>query len=106
MARIFGERILQIQGSIGRVFFRAILDEASFRRADLRGADLANASCKKADLFGANLGLDELGGPTSVEGTNFTDACLERTDFTGAIYNDRTIFPVGFDPLQRGLRKR
>ena len=73
-------------------------------RADLRGASFFRASFRRADFRQARLCLDNLLGSTDVSGLDFSDALLDEADFTGAIYDTGTKFPVGFNPLQRGLR--
>jgi hypothetical protein len=37
---------------------------------------------------------------------DFSGSNLDGADFTGAVYDDETVFPEGFDPKQRGLVHR
>lgn len=59
----------------------ACFREARLMRACLREADLAGADLRGADLRGA---------------------VLTGADLTGALYDSRTRWPSGIDPLQRG----
>lgn len=84
---------------------------ASFRNADLRGAKLTtclkDANLDGADLRGAKLGL--------VEGATLRNADLRGADLSaafghirslkGAIYDSSTMWPKGFKPETRGVRK-
>lgn len=67
----------------------ANLAYADLHMADLTGADLTRAQLYEADLRGADLREAHLG-----------DAKLE-----GAIYDEKTTFPSGFDPDKAGLRR-
>ena len=100
------------------------LQGSNFSHADLYGANLAdanfdscclvhadlgftfmhNVSFRNADLRHARFSLNELGGGLSLYQVDFTDANLDAADFTGAEYDDLTIFPARFDPHQCGLR--
>ena len=68
------------------VVFRR-LDGASLILANFSDANLERASLRDTDLRSANL-----------TGANLTDVKL-----TGAFYDDRTRFPVGFDPVAAGM---
>jgi uncharacterized protein YjbI with pentapeptide repeats len=59
----------------------AVLYEAILVRADLSGAILAGADLRRADLREAELG---------------------EADLQGALYNDHTRWPEGFDPVEAG----
>lgn len=83
--------------------FEATLTRAIMRGADLRGADLSCAVLKDAVLDGANLGRDNLGGSTWVAGADFTGVNLHNTDVRGAVYDEHTVFPSGFDPIKAGM---
>jgi len=58
-----------------------------------------------ANLRDANLGRDNLGGATQLQGASLAGAQLERAALTGAEYDDSTIFPEGFAPQASGMRK-
>ncbi len=65
-----------------------VAEHASFIRADLSGADVWGGTFKNA---------------------NFVDAICdfaehEKCDFEGAIFSANTKFPIGFDPIARGLK--
>lgn len=70
-------------------FRNSVLVEAKLDGSVFAGTDLTNARLERASLLG----------------TDLRDAKLEGTRFAGAIYNDRTRFPLGFDPDERGLIK-
>ena len=102
----------------------ADLMEANFTRADLRDANLSGADLIGADLTGAYLSGAYLSG-ADLSGANLTEADLIgadlykadliRADLTGtdlsgadlreAIYDDKTMFPEGFDPVESGMKK-
>ena len=96
----------------GRSFKRAILYWANLQAADLSGCDfeaanLRGAHLQDAILVGANLrnaqlGRDNLGGSTHLEGADLTLAQQHGADFNGALYDARTKFPSGFDPQAAG----
>jgi len=84
-------------------FFKANLDGANFENAVLQGVNLNAASCLKTNFRGANLGQDNLGGSSSLQGTDLTGAILNHAIFTGAQYDDETVFPKGFSPKSHGM---
>jgi uncharacterized protein YjbI with pentapeptide repeats len=90
------------------------LDGGSFQHATVKGANLNGASFKGADLTGIDL------RDVIAEGADFTDAILRNADLrmsslkdatligadlTGAAYDDRTVWPAGFDPVKAGAEK-
>lgn len=105
---------------------RANLLKADLREAHLVGAKLAGANLKEADLTNAHLewafmGTTNLLGAclkgaqmvgTELRGANLaytdlSDANLEDTSLTwsrlrGATYNEKTLWPEGFDPISAG----
>lgn len=86
-------------------FFRARCIGTNFTRASLQGAVLDLADLTEADLTEADLSYDNLQGSTSLLGTCLRDAILTETKFEGALYDDETIFPKGFDPQAVGMIK-
>jgi hypothetical protein len=44
-----------------------------------------------------------LGGRLFLHEVNFANANLDNVDFTGAIYDERTVFPEGYIPEEHGL---
>lgn len=88
------------------------LSGVDLRGVDLKGAILRWAILKGTDLRGTDLrGVNLRGG--DLRGANMTEADLRRTDLRwadlrwvnlrGAKYNDKTLFPVGFDPKIRQM---
>lgn len=75
-------------------FFRANLAGASLRNAYFRNVVLREAKLDGADLTRADLRRADLAG-----------ASLESANLTGAVYNDATIWPDGFDPNAAGAIK-
>lgn len=81
----------------------ADLSFANLSNADLRGAQLCRATCRGTNFSGANLGLDNIGGRTNLSGADLSTANLTGATFTGALYDDFTRFPAGFDPRGAGM---
>ncbi|MBM0231624.1 pentapeptide repeat-containing protein [Micromonospora sp. STR1_7] len=78
---------------------RAQLDDAyltatDLRRAHLGGARLVNARLTGAHLQGADLQRADL------RGADLTGACLDGADLTGVHFDQRTRWPMGFNPDQ------
>ena len=83
----------------------------NLRWADLRGADLRDAwfisllngyggrsMWVETDLRGADFsGAD-------IRGANLNSALLEASKFEGALYDEKTKWPVGFDPTKEGAK--
>ncbi|MFM6783905.1 MAG: pentapeptide repeat-containing protein [Dolichospermum sp.] len=85
----------------------AKLTYTNLENTNLIGADLTEAHLKKAKLIGANLENTNLIGADLTEadlkkakliGANLIGADLTKADLLGAIYNDETKFPEGFNP--------
>jgi uncharacterized protein YjbI with pentapeptide repeats len=53
---------------------------------------------REATLDGANLGMDNVGGRTQLQGADLRGASLLNTCFNGALYDESTKFPDKFDP--------
>ncbi len=87
------------------ILFRADLTGADLRECLLCGADLKETTFVGADLRDANLGKDNLGGSTQLQGANLRDAKLRGTILTDAEYDDATVFPDGFNPRASGMRR-
>jgi uncharacterized protein YjbI with pentapeptide repeats len=75
-------------------FGGADLTDANLQRAFLRGADLREARLAGADLRRARL-----------TGATLCRADLVEADLRGAIYDDQTRWPPGFDADERGARR-
>lgn len=75
----------------------AVLWQARLEDADLRATDLTAADLTGARLNGARLDLADL------RGADFSQADLTDTTFRGAMADDTTIWPAGFDPQRAGV---
>lgn len=84
-------------------FFQANLSHAILRNTNLRGTVLECAILRNACLDGADLGIDNVGGSTCVNGADFTGVDLRHANLRGAVYNQNTVFPDGFVPAQAGM---
>lgn len=89
----------------------ARMSGADLGRARLIGADLSGADLSKADLIGANLCKANLSGTNLSEarlifsylmGANLSRANLSNADLREAKYDQKTIWPDGFDPKEAG----
>ncbi len=83
------------------------LREADFRGADLYGTQFMDSLLCRADFSeGTNLGYAKLNGAdlseANLSGANLEGASLERAIAQGAIYDQKTLFPVGFDIVAAG----
>jgi uncharacterized protein YjbI with pentapeptide repeats len=82
----------------GQNLTNADLAGSTLRNADLAGADLINtflesSTLTNADLTGANL-----------KNANLGLASLESAVFSSnTVYNQWTLFPISFDPVEKGL---
>ncbi|GAA1260738.1 pentapeptide repeat-containing protein [Saccharothrix xinjiangensis] len=90
---------------------RAWLAGTDLRRTDLTGADLRLANLRDADLRDAvlrrsALGQADLAGAdlsgADLRGADLRDAVLERTRLRGAVADDATRWPAGFDERRLG----
>ena len=82
---------------------RARLEWANLSFADLRKANLEYASLNDSTLDGADLTGTNLRN-TDLRWTSLRGAKLAEADLTGALYDDNTVWPDGFDPKARGAR--
>jgi Pentapeptide repeats (8 copies) len=83
------------------------LREADFRGADLYGTQFMDSLLCRANFSeGTNLGYAKLNGAdlsgANLSGANLEGASLERAIAQGAIYDQKTVFPVGFDIAAAG----
>jgi len=74
----------------------AMLIQTRMVQADLRRTNLKNASLFQADLRGAILTGAQLAG------ADLTECDLTNADVSHAVFDDRTRWPDGFDPLDGG----
>lgn len=93
----------------------ANMDGGSFVHTNLKGANLIGASMRGADLTGINFNDALLDGAdlsnaklpdADLRRTSFKDADLSGADLTGALYDDTTVWPAGFDPVAAGAVKQ
>ena len=70
----------------------ANLSRADLGSANLTGASLAGADLSEANLSGAYLWRADLSG-----------ANLSEANLAGAAYDEKTVFPDGFDPEEHGM---
>jgi len=84
-------------------FFHADLTGANLRHAILRGCDMKCALLANADLRGADLGPDNVGGSTQLQGADLSGCLIEGTRFQNAAYDRTTILPAGLDPERHGM---
>lgn len=82
------------------------LDSCVLVGADLRWAYFFRTSFRNADLRNARFDLSALASPVRLDSVDFSGANLDGADFTEAIYDSETIFPVGFDPEKRGMKRK
>ena len=82
----------------------AIFDAANLQRTIMRGGNLTDASFIAANLTNADLSEDNVGGATDLRGANLETAELMGTNFRGARYDQRTAFPKGFDPRDHSMK--
>ncbi len=89
----------------------ARMSGADLGRARLIGSNLSGADLSKADLMGANLCNANLSKTNLSEarlifsylmGANLSEANLDNTDLREAKYDQKTIWPDGFDPVEAG----
>jgi uncharacterized protein YjbI with pentapeptide repeats len=82
--------------------------------ANLQGANLNEARMPFANLVGANLSQAILTDANfshamlmgaDLNGANLTGANLDGAQMDGAYYDDKTLFPEGFDPVQHRLKR-
>ena len=66
----------------------------------LQGADLSGAKLVNADLRGARLATHQMA--TRLQGADLTGARLDGVGLGGALYDCRTRWPDGFDPVGLG----
>ena len=84
------------------------LKEADFTEASLKEAYLDKANCEGANFHNGKMLCTRLRG-TNLKNANLCWAKMqgaiidEKTNLTGAKYNDGTRFPNGFDPKQHNM---
>lgn len=87
----------------------ANMEKAHLEGADLRSATLSGANLKNAHLEGAHLETALL-NDTQLEGAHLEGAHLKKTNLEkahleGAFYDEKTVFPEGFDPQTHGIER-
>ncbi len=87
---------------LGADLQNAYLREANLQGAQLLGANLPWANLQEAKLQGAKLRWADLRW-AKLQGANLTNTNLEEAKLRGAVWNDETKFPDGFDPKEHGM---
>lgn len=81
-------------------FVDADLEDCAFRGCHLAGSDFTRARLVRTRFL-----QDNLLGRTRLSGANLSAAYIEDADFSGAEYDEMTMFPNGFHPLEHGMTK-
>lgn len=102
--RVIGRRDVANDPSTDREKFRLNLSQANLLNASLRdgnyvGANFWMANLRKAYMVRSNFD-DAIFGAADM-----TEADVDRASFSGATYDERTQWPVGFDPEAHGARR-
>ena len=85
-------------------FWRADLSFSGMRNANLQKTIFVEASLDGCVLVGANLSGANL-DRASLLGTDLRKTILDRASFKGAVYDEQTKFPYGFEPDSVGMVK-
>ncbi len=105
-ANLFGADLTNADLS-GVSFRAAVLVDAVLRQADLRDAVLVGAYASNADLRATDLSMADLRqahldhsrlNRADLRGADLTGADLAHADLTGAVVDDTTVWPEGFEP--------
>lgn len=76
-----------------------VATSCDFSNADMRGVSLVDGVFRDCNFYRTNLGVDGSGNrATSLCGADFTGSSFVGANLVGATFDDRTIFPSGFDP--------
>ena len=101
-----GEDRLRADGLANMQLQGADLEGADLRNVNLCLTNLEGASLARARLEGATLGGAYLRGVdlrhADLRGASLKSAVLHNADLTGALYDARTEWPAGVDPVARG----
>ena len=87
----------------GTYLYRANCSECDFTGAFLQGVVLDEVNLSGANFVNARLVTDNMGSSCSVLGADLRSASLVNTVLTSCHYDSNTLFPVGFDPVARGM---
>ena len=85
------------------ILYGANLNDAYLTGAILYGAILYGANLNDADLTGATLTYANLTGASLNDADLYGTVLWQTATWTGATYNDATIFPEGMDPEDYGM---
>lgn len=88
---------------------QAYLRRANLSQANLQGTNLGEADLSRANLRGANLRQAKLGSVDFHE-ADLRQADLSETDLRGANlrrakFDDDTLWPTDFDPVEEGAKR-
>jgi|GEM_PF-2258611 len=78
-------------------FISANFEMALLHGTDFEGAFLSNANFKSANIAATNFNY------ASLDGADFKEAIVSNAKFTGTKYDNKTIFPDGFNPADHGM---
>ena len=80
----------------------ANLSRANLNGVRMQGARLNNADLRRADMRGARLTGCRFGGAV-LHGADLRETDVADANLEGALYDQNTIFPDGFEPEKHGL---
>lgn len=89
----------KLQGALlmNAYLMRAMLKDCNFEDAVLVGADFTCADLTGANLSNSDVRFCSFKGAT-LKGADLGVINAESADWSGAIYDERTVWPTGFDP--------
>lgn len=87
----------------GTYLYRANCSECSFAGALLQGVVFDEVNLSGANFIDARLLADNMGGSCSLLGADLRSTVLANSVLTGCKYDSTTLFPIGFDPVARGM---
>lgn len=92
----------------GCKMYKPLLEEAdlsfsNFSGSDLSGANLRNAILRHVNFSNAKFTQDAFGNSGSVAGADLTSAILNGAILDGVEYDNDTIFPELFNPIEHGM---
>jgi uncharacterized protein YjbI with pentapeptide repeats len=96
---------LQRATLVGANLQRATLALTDLRDADLRHVNMEDACVAGCDLTSANLMSADLTGIDLLNWVCYGEGWSRQNDLTGAVYDQHTRWPSGFDPVKAGAVK-
>lgn len=86
------------------IFAGTDLEGANFENSRLYGANFIGANLRHAYCRSAQWLPDRIGHPCQLQGADFRISNWKEAQFTNAEYDDNTIFPDGFSPIDFGMK--